>query len=144
MYLLFPSDEDTFLLVVGSEIFGGNQLFLLEDAVEVRKIVEARLVADLRYAHGGVYQHAQGIAQADVDDVLLQAFARAELEETAERHFGHAHHVRQLAQADFFLVMLVDVVLHLLHPAAVGVLFDFGERGAGQHAGIVGEQGQFI
>ena len=58
------------MLVDLAEHFWGLPFLLLEDAVEVRDVVESAVVADFRYGCGGVYQHPGGVAEAHVNNVV--------------------------------------------------------------------------
>ena len=137
--------DNHFLLEVRLAELRGRAVFLaLEYAVEVRQVVEAALVANLGYRHGGVYQQARRVAETYVDDVVRQLPARALLEEAAEGGRRHAHHVGQRVKVYFVLVVLADVLLYLLHAAAVGLEVNLGERRRGQFAGLVGEEGQLV
>ena len=120
------------LLIVLAELRRRAATLLLEDAVEVRDVVEAASVADFHDGHRAVYQQPGSIAQPDIDDVFGDILARAQLEETAEGGGCHRYNVSQVLQMNFLTEMSVDILLHLLHPAAVGGDVGMRER-TGQH-----------
>lgn len=90
------SDDDLGLTVFLAELSGVASLALAEQAVEVAQCVEAARVAYLADRVGRVDQSAGGIAQPDVNDVLAQVLARAQLEEAAEGRGRHAYELAEL------------------------------------------------
>ena len=40
----------------------------------------------------------------------------------------HPDHACQLSQSDFFLIMEIDIFLHLLYPAAIGMNINLGKE----------------
>ena len=69
--------DDFFLPIELSELLGRAIFLLLEDTVEVGKIVETTFVADFGNGHGGVYQQAAGKTDADVNDIIRQCLSGA-------------------------------------------------------------------
>ena len=67
-----------------------------ENTIEIRDVVEAAIIADLGYRHCAVNLFARRDSQSDVDDIIGNRFAGAQLEESAESSGCHAHQIRQL------------------------------------------------
>ena len=121
------SDEHPFFPIVLTELFRRTILLFLEYPVEIRQIVEATFVTDLSDCHRGIHQKPCRISQPDIYDIVRQTLPGPELEEAAESHIRHPYHLGQIVQADLFLIMSIDVMLHFLDPAAVGLHLNLGE-----------------
>ena len=129
-----------------AEVGRGAPLALLEDAVEVGDIVEARLVTDLDHRHGGIDQEAGSVTETDVDDIVREGAARPDFEEPTEGGRSHASHIGDRRETHLLTEMLVDVVLHLTDAATVGRCLDGGERRGGQEVeiGLDGELVEYL
>ena len=107
------------MLVNLTEYLGSVYLFLLEDTVEVGDVVEAAGVAYFGYRSCGAHKHLRRVTQAHIYHIVGDRSPCAQLEEAAEGCRGHSGKVGEVAEADVFLIMLVDVVLHLLDAPTV-------------------------
>ena len=121
------SDEHPFLPVILTELFRRAGFLLPEYPVEIRQVVESALIADFGYRHGRIHQQPYSISQTDVNDIVRQAFPCAQLEETAESHPCHPHHLGKLVEPHLLLIVFADIMLHFLNPPAVGLHLDFRE-----------------
>ena len=126
-----------FLPVVLTKLFRRTTLFLLEDPVEVGKIIETAVITDFGNGTGRVHQQTSGKPQTDINDIVGKSLPRAQPEEAAERNGRHTYHIRQHIQTDILLIMIGNVLLHLLYSPAIRECFYLGERRTGQHFGIV-------
>ena len=126
------SNNHLVLAVVFAERLWRHTFLALEDAVEVRHIVETAVITNLGYRHGGINKFARRYAKPDVDDVFRYGLASTQLEKSAECRRSHAHDVGERLQPDVGIVMPVDVLFHFLHPAAVGTDLDMGKGTARQ------------
>ena len=106
-------------MVILAENGGRAALLLLEDAVEITDIVEAASITNLCYTMRTVHQHSGGMPQADVYRVFRHRLVGMKVEEATESRRRHACQACQIVEADFPLEILVDIFLHLAHPAAV-------------------------
>lgn len=95
--------------------------FRFEGAVEIREVVEAAFVTYLGDVPACIYQGAGGISQSYVHDIIRQCAPCPEPEETAECGRAHPYQGCHIGQPDDLAVVVVDVLFHLLHPAAFGV-----------------------
>ena len=119
--------NDFRLSIFVAEVGGTTALTFLEEAIEVAHGVEARLIANLRHGVGGVHQQAGGMAQAHINDILIEVLAGALLEEAAEGRVGHAHHAGEHGQAQLVAEMLFNIVLHLQHAARIALGTNLGK-----------------
>ena len=127
------SSHQIFLfMVIIPELLGGAVFLPLEQAVEVREVVEAAIIAYFSNGLGGIHKHTGGIAKTDVDDVVGKSLARAHTEETTEGHGSHPHQVRQLTEPYLFLEVCTDVALNPLHATRLIDRLNLGKRGAGE------------
>lgn len=124
------------MLVYLAEYFGSVYLFLLEDTVEVRDVVEATGIAYLGYRSSGAHKHLRGVAQPHINHIVGDRPACAQLEEAAEGSRRHSGKVGEDAEPYVFLIMLVDVVLHFLYAPAVARWLD-GDKSAAREATVV-------
>ena len=119
-------------MVILAENGGRTPLLLLEDTVEIADIVEAAGVTNLCYAMRTVHQHSGGMPQADVYRVFRHRLVRVKVKEAAESRRRHACQTGQIVEADLPLEILIDILLHLAHPAAVVSVRHAGEALARQ------------
>ena len=136
-------DDYPRLMVVFAEFRGAAAFPLLEYAVEIAEVVEATTETNLRDGVRAVDKHTAGISQSHIDDILTEVAPRMEFEETAESRRTHACDISQLRQADLIAIVLVDEILHLLHPAAVARYLHFGKTAGSQRTGPLA-LGEFI
>ena len=115
----------------------------LEDAVEIGQVVEAAFVADFRDVPRRVDEHAGGVSQFDIDQIIGQRPPGAELKESAEGRRTHPHHVGQVCQVDRFRVVLVDILLHLQDAPTLRTRRRVRKRGTGQHPRVL-RRGQLV
>ena len=76
----------------------------------------------------GVCEHACGISEPDIDDVIGDGFSGSYFEEPAEGCGCHSGEVGEFFQPDFLLVVGVDVVVYFGDSPAIGIIFYSGER----------------
>ena len=65
MHILY---DNSGLMIVLSELTWRAPLLLLEDAIEVTKVIETAVEPNLTDAFGCIHQHSGGIAQTEVDE----------------------------------------------------------------------------
>ena len=105
--------DNSSLMMVLSELTWRAPLLLLEDAIEVTKVIETAVEPNLTDAFGCIHQHSGGIAQTEVDNILRDVSARMELEESAEGTRAHTRQRGEIRQTEFIHIVLRDIVLHL-------------------------------
>ena len=63
---------------------------------EVREVIEAAVITNLRDGSLRVHQHAGGVTDTDIGDIVGEGLPGPQLEETAESGRGHTYEFRQL------------------------------------------------
>ena len=125
--LLYP-------LIIAPELLGRTPFFALENAVEVRNVVETALKTDLGNRLGRIDQHTHRMTQTDLDQIIREIFPRPLGEKTAECRGTHPYKLGQLCKTYLLIIIAVDIGIDLLHAAAVRRIADAGERTARQGA----------
>lgn len=115
-------------MVVVAEGCRRTAFLLLEDAVEVADIIEAAAEAYLSHTGMCIDKQSGCIAQAGIDDVVADGLSCAGTEETAEGCRGHSGNVGECLQTNLALEVLVDVLFHSTHSAALGCVLHIGKR----------------
>ena len=73
-----------FLPVVLTKLFGRTTLFLLEDPVEIGKVIKTALITNLGNRHCRIYQQPGSKAQPNINDIIRKILACTQFEEAAE------------------------------------------------------------
>ena len=74
---------------------GEQFFFFLKDTVEVREVIEAAVITNLRDGSLRVHQHAGGVTDTDIGDIVGEGLPCPQLEETAESGRGHTYEFSQ-------------------------------------------------
>ena len=91
------------MIFVFLELFGRAVFLFLKDTVEVREVIEAAVITNLRDGSLRVHQHAGGVTDTDIGDIVGEGLPGPQLEETAESGRGHTYEFSQQVQADILL-----------------------------------------
>ena len=107
------------LLREGPVVAGGGSFLLLEDADEVGQVIEPAIVTDFGDTRGGVRQHAAGLGDAQVGDVLDKGGVGLLLEEVAEGRLGHVDQLCHVLQLHGFFIVCFEVFADFGDPPAL-------------------------
>ena len=120
-----------FLPVVLAKLFRRTIFFLLKDTIKIRQVIESALITDFCDRHRRIYQQPRSKTQPDINDIVGKVFPRAQFKEAAERHISHSDHTSQLPQSNFFLIVKIDILLHLLYTTTIGMDINLSKRRTG-------------
>ena len=93
--ILALSNNCTFLPIIIPELFRRTIFLFLKDTVEVREVIEAAVITNLRDGSLRVHQHAGGVTDTDIGDIVGEGLPGPQLEETAESGRGHTYEFSQ-------------------------------------------------
>lgn len=133
-----------FLPVVFTKLFGWTFFLLLENPIEIRKIIKPAFITDFSNRHSRINQQAGSKPQTNINDIVRKILTGTQFKEATERYRSHSYHIGQLIQADLFLIMGINIFLHLLYATTIRMNADFSKRRTWQRTSLFVEKWQFV
>lgn len=124
--------------IIITEFLWRAAVFVLENPVEIRKVIEPALVRNFRDRVGSIDQRAGSMAEPDFVQTFNKSFAGSFFNKPAERNFGHSRQLRYNFQIYFLVVIIAHMGKYFFNPPAVVINLFIRKSAVGQRTHVSG------